>query len=186
MRPLLRSSMFRAGHSQTSHKLPNLHTQLERVADLHHIDIPPSQSQSDLLDFHVPHHECHILKHEKLLCVRGLPEPPGVPQSLVCQDSSQWAYMNEEQCGGFKFGVANVYGKTAVEKNLRFFRDELEVPEFDPLRNAPIQTTWLKERRYHVRTFYETVGRELSSAGSPRELVTAIVHSMIGMPSPTF
>ena len=130
--------------------------------------------------------EVYILAHPRFLPIQGMDTTLKIPDVVVCKDS--WALSSSEQCDGAifsglrgQFGIPDVWGYTVVQVN-QPFKIELEGEklDMDMVKDTSREVRNIQVNRTHTRTFYRTVGEELSTCGSPRELVTVLLHAAIG------
>ena len=138
--------------------------------------------------------EVYILAHPRFLPIQGMDTTLKIPDVVVCKDS--WALSSSEQCDGAifsglrgQFGIPDVWGYTILEDNQPFTIDlkgeELDMDigeglDMDMVKDTSREVKSMEVNRTHTRTFYRTVGEELSTCGSPRELVTVLLHAAIG------
>jgi hypothetical protein len=104
------------------------------------------------------------------------------PETLVVKQS--WTHrdpnmLNEGKVFGKKrdrFGLPNVYGWDIVGDNERLLQGKF----WNIMASKNMKRPTIPEKRWLVRTWYETEGKLLSTAGTPYKLLQAVFHAVVG------
>ncbi|TDL29912.1 hypothetical protein BD410DRAFT_893123 [Rickenella mellea] len=129
--------------------------------------------------------------NSSLVCNNSLPELAGTPlcNSLIVKDSWPKRSQNNEatllKAVGGLFGLPAMYGSYIVkrpdgedETTATFIPEDAKY--WHPWEDMQPKEDPKPELREHVRLMFESEGKPLSQASSPRELLEAILHAIVG------
>jgi hypothetical protein len=120
-------------------------------------------------------------RFSQLILASGI-DRENIPETLIVKQS--WTYrdpnvLNEGKVFGKKrdrFGLPNVYGWDIVGDNERLLQGKF----WNIMAGKNMKCPTSPEKRWLVRTWYETEGELLSTADTPFKLIQAVFHAVVG------